>query len=182
MIEKNESPENEKRPDDLSGMEPDAAKEYVLGHVSVLKLTEKEIASLAEALAKWEGRIRLARSRDAGDLAAEAEKEVRRIGEKKAALENEAAGLRAQIETMRRRLPGLAARRRSVDPDLLEQELLMAAGRMPGDEQKAAADRAFEGLEKEKAADDALEALKAKMGTIRGEAPAGVKRDNTPSA
>jgi phage shock protein A len=163
MIEKTESGD-EKRPDDLYGMDPGAAKDYILQHVSVLKLTEKEIASLTEELAKWEGRVSLARSKSAEDLAAEAEREVGRIGEKKASLETEAASLREQIETMRRQLPGLAARQRSIDPDLLEQELLMAAGRMPGDEQKAAADRAFEGLEKEAAANDALEALKAKMG------------------
>jgi phage shock protein A len=162
-IEKSEPLADEKRPDDLSGMDPAAAREYTLQYVSVLKLTEKEIASLSEELAKWEGRVNLARSRGAGDLAAEAEKEALRIGEKKAFLENEAAALKAQIESMRRQLPGLAARRRSVDTDLLEQELLMAAGRMPGDEKEAAADRAFEELEKEKAAGDALEALKLKM-------------------
>jgi phage shock protein A len=144
-------------------MDPAAAKEYILQYVSVLKVTENEIAALTEERAKWEGRANLARSKGAEDLAAEAEKELQRTGEKKSSLENEAALLKAQIENMRRQFPALASRQRSIDPDLLEQELLMAAGFMPGGEQKAAADRAFEQLEKEKAAEDALEALKIKM-------------------
>jgi phage shock protein A len=159
MIEK-----TEKKIDDLSGMEAAAAKDYILQFVSTLKLTEKEIAVLVEELGKWRGRVDLARGKSAEDLAAEAEKEVQRITEKKTVLEDEAAVLKAQIENMRQQLPGLAARQRSIDPDLLEQELLIAMGRMPGTENEAAADRAFEALEKEQAADDALEALKTKMG------------------
>jgi len=61
---------------------------------------------------------------------------------------------------MRRQLPGLAARERSIDPDLLEQELLMALGQT-GEE--AGTERAFQKLEKEKSADEALDALKARM-------------------
>jgi phage shock protein A len=160
----NEIEKTEKEIDDLSGMEAAAAKDYILQFVSTLKLTEKEIAALAEDQYKWRGRVDLARGKGVEDLAAEAEKEVQRIAEKQATLENEAAVLKAQIENMRRQLPGLAARQRSIDPDLLEQELLIAMGRMPGTEKEAATDRAFETLEKEQAADDALEALKTKMG------------------
>ena len=61
---------------------------------------------------------------------------------------------------MRRQLPGLAARERSVDPDLLEQELLMALGRSS---EEAAAEKAFQELEKEDSAEAALQVLKAKM-------------------
>jgi hypothetical protein len=38
---------------------------------------------------------------------------------------------------------------------------------MPGEEEKAAADRRFRELEQEAAADEALQALKAKMGLTR---------------
>ena len=64
---------------------------------------------------------------------------------------------------MRRQIPLLAARERSIDPDLLEQELLMAAGRLPGDEEKAQTEGRFRELEKNIAADTALEELKEKM-------------------
>jgi hypothetical protein len=76
----------------------------------------------------------------------------------------EAAGLRESIERMRRQLPGLAARQRSIDPDLLEQEMLIALGRNPGDEAAVGLERKMAGLEKTAGAADALAALKAKMG------------------
>ena len=77
-----------------------------------------------------------------------------------AGLREEEISLKNGIADMRRQLPGLAARERSVDPDLLEQELLMALGQT---EEEAATERAFKKLEKENAADAALEALKSKM-------------------
>jgi hypothetical protein len=57
----------------------------------------------------------------------------------------------------------LAARQRSIDPDLLEQELLIAAGYLPGEEEKAQNDRLFSEMEKNAAADAALSELKVKM-------------------
>ena len=64
---------------------------------------------------------------------------------------------------MRRQIPLLAARERSIDPDLLEQELLMTLGNMPGDEEKVRAERQFREMEKAQSADAALDELKAKM-------------------
>ena len=64
---------------------------------------------------------------------------------------------------MRAQIPALAARERNVDPDLLEQELLIAAGYNPWDEGVAGADRQFRDLEKEDGAEEALRALKAMM-------------------
>jgi capsule polysaccharide export protein KpsE/RkpR len=75
------------------------------------------------------------------------------------ALAGEIAELKAQIQRMREQLPGLAARERSVDPDLLEQELRIALGEDLAGDDKADLDRRFEAAE----ADAALEALKAKM-------------------
>jgi phage shock protein A len=144
----------------LDGMSVAAAKEYIFGLIATLKLTEKDIHSLEEEAAKWKGRVELARSAGKNDLASEAEKEARKAGEKLAGLRDEEASLRDQIETIRKKLPGLAARERSVDPDLLEQELLMALGKT-GEE--AETDRAFEKLEKESNADSALQALKEKL-------------------
>jgi phage shock protein A len=153
----------EKRPEDLGGMNAADAREYILHHITALKLTEKNIRELDEDLARWNSRIDAARSRGREDLAAEAEQAAGDIRGRQARLAEEAAGLGRQIEEMRKQLPALAARERSVDPDLLEQELLMAAGRLPGDEEKTRTEQQFQELEKTAAADAALEELKAKM-------------------
>jgi len=137
-----------------------AAKEYIFGLIATIKLTEKDIHSLEEEAAKWKGRVELARSSGRNDLASEAEKEAQRVEEKLAGLREEEASLRDQIEALRKKLPGLAARERSVDADLLEQELLMALGKT-GEE--AETDRVFEKLEKDASADAALQALKEKL-------------------
>jgi len=144
----------------LDGMSVAAAKEYLFGLIATLKLTEKNIHSLEEEAAKWKGRVELARSSEKNDLVSEAEREAERAGEKLAGLCEEEKSLKYQIEEIRRQLPGLAARERSINPDLLEQELLMALGKT-GDE--AETEKAFEKLEKDASADAALQALKEKM-------------------
>ncbi|MDR2193432.1 MAG: PspA/IM30 family protein [Treponema sp.] len=150
--------------DDLSGMTPASAREYIARYVTTLKLQEKEGEKLAANLSLWEARVNLARSKGAEELVLHAEKEVADIRERKAALEAEIETLKSQIEKMKKQLPALEARVRSVDPDLLEQELLMAAGYLPGDEEKAAVNRNLKAMEKSASADAALAALKKKMG------------------
>jgi len=147
----------------ISGMNSADAKEYILRFFSALKITEKQIQSLEDDIAKWQSRIDLAFSKGQTELAMEAEKEKNLIIEKQALLKAEAQVLKQQIDEMRRQLPMLDSRQRSVDPDLLEQELLMAAGYMPGDEEKARVERQFKEIEKDQTADAALEELKAKM-------------------
>ena len=147
----------------LSGMSPADAKDYVLNFITTLKLTEKNIQNLDEEISKWQSRIDLANSKGQAELALDAEKEKNRLLEKKLTLTAEADQLKQQIEEMRRQLPMLASRERSIDPDLLEQELLMAAGHMPGDEEKVRIERQFAQMEKEQAAETALEELKAKI-------------------
>ena len=139
------------------------AREQILALCATVKLTEKEIRSREEELGKWKERIDLARSKGRDDLAAEAEKETEKLNTKLAELRDEEQGYKNEIESLRQQLPGLAARERTIDPDLLEQELLMALGRT---EEEAATEKAFSELEKESAADKAkaaLEELKAKM-------------------
>ena len=136
------------------------AKEHFLALVTTLKLTEKAIHSLEDEAVKWKDRAALARSRGVEDLTAEAEKELERINARLAELRSEESSLKASIAEVRRQLPGIAARERSIDPDLLEQELLAALGQT---EEEAETERAFKKLEKESSADAALEALKAKM-------------------
>jgi phage shock protein A len=135
-------------------------KDDIFAFITTLKLTEKEIRSMEDEAAKWQGRIDLARSRGMNDLLTGAEREAEAVRLKLVGLREEAEALRKSIETMRLQLPGLAARERTVDPDFLEQELLAALGKT---EEEAAADRAFGKLEKDNAADAALEELKAKL-------------------
>jgi phage shock protein A len=144
----------------LRGMGQAQAREYITAYLTTLKLTEKKHRELEEELAKWKSRIGLARSRGAEDLALGAEKEAACVESRRDALAQEIRELRSQIEVMRRQLPGLAARERSVDPDLLEQELLMAAGLTPGSEEERQVARSLEDLERSAAADAALAALK----------------------
>jgi len=144
----------------LDGMSAAAAKEYILSLITTIKLTEKEIRSLEEVAIKWKGRVELARSNGKNDLAFEAEKEAEKIEKKIAGLCEEKKFLKNQIEEIRRQLPGLAARERSIDADLLEQELLIALGQT---EEEAETERAFKKLEKESEADSALQALKDKL-------------------
>jgi hypothetical protein len=151
----------ETRADDLSGMSAGAAKEYIFHHIAALKLAEKARDGFLADLDKWEKRAELARVRGARDLAAEAEKEAGRVRARAEGLAAEIADIRDQIEKTRKGLPASAARERSVDPDLLEQELLILLGKNPGDEIPAGkAGGGFKDLE----AAAALEALKAGMG------------------
>jgi phage shock protein A len=151
------------RDDDLTGMDPASAREYIAGYAAHVKMLEKDAAKSAEDVKLWESRVSLARSQGQEALAQRAEQEAASARAKQAAAESDAADARATVEAMRRQLPGLAARARSVDPDLLQQELLMATGYLPGDEEKAAADRDLKAMTKEASADAALAALKAKM-------------------
>jgi phage shock protein A len=156
----------EQNPDDLRGMSAADAKEYIFHFITTLKLTERSRAELEAERDKWQRREELARSKDAADLAGEARREAERLQAKIDTLSAEAAELRAQIETMRRQVHGLAARERSIDPDLLEQELNIVLGETPGDAcpTKADLNRQIESI----SADAALEALKAKMGLTGG--------------
>ena len=145
---------------DFAKMNVLEAKDYILAFITTLKLTEKEIRSLEEEANKWESRVELANSQGKNELAVEAGKEAERIKLKLSALRDEERSLKDSIAEMRRQLPGLAARERSIDPDLLEQELLMALGHT---EEEVKIEREFEKLEKDLSSEAALQALKAKM-------------------
>ena len=88
----------EKRPEDLSGMDAAAVREYILNFITTLKLTEKKIRELDEELALWNSRISAARCQGRDDLAAEAEQRAGQIKERQAQLTGEAAELSSQID------------------------------------------------------------------------------------
>jgi chaperonin cofactor prefoldin len=152
------------------------AKEYIFHHIAALKLTEKEHGEVLAELDKWKKRVELARSRGTADMAVEAEKEAGRVQAKVERLAVEITDLKAQIENMRKGIPALAARERTVDPDLLEQELLIILGKdsfssefSGGGTRAEDTERDFEDVE----AGAALEALKTKMGLVPAEGFSG---------
>jgi phage shock protein A len=153
----------QQKPENIQGMSVKEAREYILRFITTTKLNERQIQNLKTGQEKWETRMRLARTRDSPGLVSEAEAAYQRITRQIQDLENENTGLKTQIRTMIRQLPGLEARERSIDPDILEQELLMAAGHMPGDEEKPREEREFTALEREALAESALRELKQKM-------------------
>lgn len=158
----------ERRPDDLTGMSVDQAREYIAAHLASLKLTEKKLAELNAAVEKWRGRSRLAADKGAAELAAEADAEAARLEADAVRIGAEAEELRNMIAGMRRQLGALPASQRSIDPDLLEQELVMAAGGIPGDENPDRTARKIAEMEKDAAADAALAELKAKAARENG--------------
>jgi phage shock protein A len=153
----------EQNPTVLTGMTPADAKSYIAQYLTTLKLTEKKLEESAAEENKWRARVELARSKGIDDLALEAEKQATQCQTLRETLSAEVVELKSQIETMRSQLPGLAARERSIDPDLLEQELLISRGYLPGDEIKAETDRRTRDMEKNTTLDVELEALKTKM-------------------
>jgi phage shock protein A len=169
----------ETKADDLRGMNAADAREYIFRYITTLKLTEKSRSEVKAELDKWKGRVELAQNKGAADLAEAAQKEAEALEAKLAVLEAEEAELRAQIETMYRQLPGLAARERSIDPDLLEQELKIVLGETPGEENDSKTTRRrIDELSADMSADAALAALKTKMG-LMGNA-AGAVPDSGP--
>jgi phage shock protein A len=147
---------------DLTGMGAGDAKEYIVRYMAALKLAEKKLTEAEAEEAKWNGRAALARSKGIEDLAREAENQAGRAAAQREQLSAETSELRSQIEVMRKQVPGLAARERSIDPDLLEQNLLMAAGYNPGEEERAANERRLKEMEQNASVDAELAALKAK--------------------
>ena len=101
------------------------AKDYIFALITTAKLTEKEIRSLENEAAKWRKRVELARSKGENELLEQAEKETEKIETRLLELKKEECTLKDDISAMKRKLPGIEARERSIDPDLLEQELLM---------------------------------------------------------
>lgn len=148
---------------DLAGMAPDAAKGYIAAHITDLHLLKKRIEERKAELDSWKSRAELAASKGVQDLEAAARAQAEKLAEALAPLLAEAQALGRDIETMKAQLPGLAARERRVDPDLLLAELQMATGEFdhPGQAELA------KGL-KDAQADQDLAKLKGELGGAPG--------------
>jgi hypothetical protein len=107
----------------LDGMRPNDAKEYILAHMTDLIRMRKEIEGLEAEIRKWETRVALAAGKGLEDLRSGAELQAGEFKRKLESLRSEETELSNSIRRMREQLPGLAAKVRSVDTDLLLAEL-----------------------------------------------------------
>jgi phage shock protein A len=137
---------------DLTGLDFDAAREYIFAFAVDLKRLDKEIASAEAELALWKGRAALAEGKLAGgdaSMSALAEAARARAAEQETkilALESERSELRSKVGAMRAELPLIKARERSIDPDRLLAELQLMTGELLGEAPAAApADGAQQG-------------------------------------
>jgi phage shock protein A len=144
---------------DLSNLDPQEARQYVLAFLATLKQTTRQREQTAQDLETWRTRLGLAQRSGAADLAGKAAMMVTQLEGKLAGLEAEESDLKRTVDTLKDNLRHLEITgRRLVDTDLLQAELDMAVG-----EDKAAEIKTDEAL-KDAQAQAALEELKKKLG------------------
>ncbi len=143
---------------DLTGLAPGAAREYVHGYVTALRLTAKKRQRLEAARQTWEERIRHAT--EAGDttLRDAARNELERIQDSLGRIAAEETELGAQVEVMKRHLKSMRpATAVNVDAEQLLAQLQSLTGEP--DTLRSNLDR----LGAEQRADQELAALKRRV-------------------
>jgi hypothetical protein len=115
---------------DLRGLDPRAARDYVLGYARTLKEAEQRAHKLADELKLWSDRESLARSRAREDLAAAASTRGAALRSQAAEVDAELSRLRGQVAVLKERLKLKlhGEIERSVDSERLEAELEMLVG------------------------------------------------------
>ena len=147
----------------LRGLSYEAAAAVALEYATSLKKTDQALAAAREEESLWRRRAALALEKGMAELAAQAEAKIPEASAKIAVLEAERAELASVVARMKEQLPLLKMGTKSVDPDLLLSELTIAAGGMPGDEDRAAETARLDRELGATGADAALEELKRKM-------------------
>jgi phage shock protein A len=143
---------------DLSGMDPAAARSYVLGFLTTLRLTRKRQRELENVRRTWEERIRRAVAAGRPQLRDAARAELARVQEQLGTLLAEEQELAAQVEVLGSQLRSLRAQApRTADLDQLLAELQALAGER--DELAEELERA----DSEQRAAAELEALKRRL-------------------
>jgi hypothetical protein len=156
---------------DLTGLDLEAAREYILAYSIDLKRMDKEGAEARAELERWKGRVALVEGKLAsapGDSSLPSLMEAARAKAAEsegriAFIDAERAELRGKIERMHEQLPMIKARERSVDPDRLLAELQLMTGELleGGEGRSAAATEAdIAKLEADAKAGAELESLK----------------------
>lgn len=143
---------------DLSGLDPAAAREYVHGFVTTLRLTVKRRQQLETERDTWEERVRRAAAAGDDRLRDAARERLRRVQEDVGRVAAEEAELGAQVEVLQRQL----RRIRATGPATVDTEQLLAQlQEMVGDHDTLKED--LDRLSAEQRAAAELESLKRRM-------------------
>ena len=147
---------------DLSGLDPAAAREYVHGFVTTLRLTVKRRQQLETERHTWEERVRRAAAAGDDRLRDAARDRLRRVQEDCGRIAAEEAELRAQFEVLQRQLRRVRA---TVGTTVDAEQLLVQLQEMVGDHDTLKED--LDRLSAEQRAATELESLKRRMGPNR---------------
>lgn len=149
--------------EELSRLDYSGAMDLLFAYTTDIKRHDKDIEALKKDIALWTSRVSLAESKGMVELAAGARSQVTQLEGKLAEIEASRAELDRDARRIKESLPGIKAKERSIDPDMLQAELSMMTGEAL-DPEKAKLDRELDALSKAESAADPLEALKRKMG------------------
>lgn len=123
------TPLNERSDTDIGGMEPEAAKEYVLSFITTLKTTQRQKQTLTEEKKLWQERVLLARNKQESELELKALERLSEIQTKIATLEAEEKELAPKVAVLKEQLLKLVrAPQMSVDAEGLLAQLQMIVG------------------------------------------------------
>ena len=143
---------------DLTGLDPGAAREYVLGYITALRLTARKRQRLEASLKTWEERIKTATEAGDSKLRDAARNELQRIQDGLGRVASEESELTAQVEVMKRHLKSMQ-RGPVVNADA--EALLAQLQSITGEPDKLKTD--LDRLGAEQRADEELEALKRRI-------------------
>jgi hypothetical protein len=120
---------NERLDTDISGLEPEAAKEYVLAFISSLKTTQRQKQAALEEKKLWQERVNLAEQKQEALLAEKARGKLAEVQAKIDTLENEERELAPKVDVLKEQLLKLVrSPQMSVDAEGLLAQLQMLVG------------------------------------------------------
>lgn len=143
---------------DLSGLDPAAAREYVHGFVTTLRLTVKRRQQLESERQTWEDRVRRAAAAGDDRLRDAARDRLRRVQEDCGRVAAEEAELRPQVEVLQRQLLRIRA---TATTTVDTEQLLAQLQEMVGEHDTLKED--LDRLSAEQRAAAELESLKRRM-------------------
>ena len=143
---------------DLGGLDPAAAREYVHGFVTTLRLTAKRRQQLETERKTWEDRVRRAAAAGDDRLRDAARDRLRRVQEDCGRVAAEETELRAQVEVLQRQLRRIQA---TATATVDAGQLLAQLQEMVGDHDTLKED--LDRLSAEQRAAAELESLKRRM-------------------
>ncbi|MCE5255751.1 MAG: hypothetical protein LLF89_02765 [Spirochaetaceae bacterium] len=149
--------------EELSHLDYEGAQKLLMAYATDIKRHEKDIEALDADISLWNSRVRLAADKGMAELSVQAQAQCDSLKAKRDEIAASKVQLDRDMQKISEVLPELKAKRRSIDPDALQAELSMMTGEALEPE-KAKAEQEIRGLEQQAGADDALTALKKKMG------------------